>query len=203
MNELQFLPDSVHGLEQPVGLLEACADIGRDDYKRCVVFHSLSKRSNLPGLRSGFVAGDAAILERYFLYRTYHGCAMPAHVQHVSELAWSDETHVVDNRARYREKFTTVTPLYEKDIVLSVKSTSRSQLFHSSQFEGCPAACAEWYDPADSLSVPVLPATVEVFTVGRPALLVKVFRSEIVWVMSPQVMMPTTVFDAIGVLPAS
>jgi N-succinyldiaminopimelate aminotransferase len=95
----------------PVGLLQACAAIGRDDYARCVVFHSLSKRSNLPGLRSGFVAGDAAILERYFLYRTYHGCAMPAHVQHVSQLAWSDEAHVVDNRARYRKKFATVTPL--------------------------------------------------------------------------------------------
>ena len=95
----------------PVGLLQACAAMGRDDYARCVVFHSLSKRSNLPGLRSGFVAGDAAILERYLLYRTYHGCAMPAHVQHLSELAWSDETHVVDNRARYRAKFATVTPL--------------------------------------------------------------------------------------------
>ncbi len=95
----------------PVGLLQACASIGRDDYARCVVFHSLSKRSNLPGLRSGFVAGDAAILDRFFLYRTYHGCAMPAHVQHLSELAWSDETHVVDNRAVYREKFAVVTPL--------------------------------------------------------------------------------------------
>jgi N-succinyldiaminopimelate aminotransferase len=96
---------------RPPGLLQACAELGRDDYGRCVVFHSLSKRSNLPGLRSGFVAGDAAILERYFLYRTYHGCAMPAHVQHVSQLAWSDETHVVDNRALYREKFATVTPM--------------------------------------------------------------------------------------------
>jgi len=97
----------------PVGLLQACASIGRDDYARCVVFHSLSKRSNLPGLRSGFVAGDAAILERFFLYRTYHGCAMPAHVQHLSELAWSDETHVVDNRAVYRQKFAVVTPMLE------------------------------------------------------------------------------------------
>jgi len=95
----------------PPGLLQACAELGRDDYARCIVFHSLSKRSNLPGLRSGFVAGDASILERYFLYRTYHGCAMPTHVQHVSELAWSDETHVLDNRALYREKFATVTPL--------------------------------------------------------------------------------------------
>jgi N-succinyldiaminopimelate aminotransferase len=107
----EIYPDEDH---PPVGLLQACAAIGRDDYARCVVFHSLSKRSNLPGLRSGFVAGDAAILERYFLYRTYHGCAMPAHVQHVSELAWSDEAHVVDNRARYREKFATVTPLLER-----------------------------------------------------------------------------------------
>jgi N-succinyldiaminopimelate aminotransferase len=95
----------------PPGLLQACATIGRDDYARCVAFHSLSKRSNLPGLRSGFVAGDAAILERFLLYRTYHGCAMPAHVQHVSALAWSDETHVVTNRALYRTKFATVTPL--------------------------------------------------------------------------------------------
>ncbi len=89
----------------PAGLLEACAAMGRDDYSRCVVFHSLSKRSNLPGLRSGFVAGDATILQRYLLYRTYHGCAMPAHVQYVSELAWSDEAHVRDNRALYRQKF--------------------------------------------------------------------------------------------------
>ena len=95
----------------PAGLLQACAATGRDDFARCVVFHSLSKRSNLPGLRSGFVAGDAAILERFFLYRTYHGCAMPAHVQHVSELAWADESHVVDNRALYREKFATITPM--------------------------------------------------------------------------------------------
>ncbi len=95
----------------PPGLLQACARMGRDDFARCIVFHSLSKRSNLPGLRSGFVAGDAAILDRYFQYRTYHGCAMPAHVQQVSELAWCDERHVIDNRALYREKFARVTPL--------------------------------------------------------------------------------------------
>jgi N-succinyldiaminopimelate aminotransferase len=100
-----------HDDRPPSGLLEACTALGRDDYARCVVFHSLSKRSNLPGLRSGFVAGDARILERFALYRTYHGCAMPAHVQHVSELAWSDEGHVRDNRALYREKFAAVTPL--------------------------------------------------------------------------------------------
>jgi N-succinyldiaminopimelate aminotransferase len=95
----------------PPGLLEACAAMGRDDYRRCVVFHSLSKRSNLPGLRSGFVAGDATLLERFLLYRTYHGCAMPAHVQHVSTLAWADERHVIENRAVYRRKFAAVTPL--------------------------------------------------------------------------------------------
>jgi N-succinyldiaminopimelate aminotransferase len=97
----------------PPGLLQACAELGRDDFSRCVVFHSLSKRSNMPGLRSGFVAGDGAVLDRFFLYRTYHGCAMPAHVQHVSELAWTDETHVVDNRALYREKFAAITPMLE------------------------------------------------------------------------------------------
>ena len=96
----------------PVGLLQACASIGRDDYSRCVVFHSLSKRSNLPGLRSGFVAGDAAILDRFFLYRTYHGCAMPAHVQHLSELAWSDEDARRSTIARCTgEKFAVVTPM--------------------------------------------------------------------------------------------
>ncbi len=95
----------------PPGLLQACAYMGRDDFARCVVFHSLSKRSNLPGLRSGFVAGDAALLERYLLYRTYHGCALPTHVQHVSELAWADEQHVIDNRTLYRDKFAKVTPM--------------------------------------------------------------------------------------------
>jgi len=104
----------------PSGLLEACAAMGRDDYRRCVVFHSLSKRSNLPGLRSGFVAGDAALLERFLLYRTYHGCAMPTHVQHVSTLAWSDEGHVVANRALYRSKFAAVTPLLAPLLNVSV-----------------------------------------------------------------------------------
>ncbi len=92
----------------PVGLLQACANIGRHDYSRCVVFHSLSKRSNLPGLRSGFVAGDAKIIKQFLLYRTYHGCAMPFHVQKASIAAWSDETHVLKNRRLYREKFSRV-----------------------------------------------------------------------------------------------
>ncbi len=95
----------------PAGLLGACAALGRNDFRRCVVFHSLSKRSNLPGLRSGFVAGDAEVLERYYLYRTYHGCAMPEHVQAASRLAWLDEAHVIANRAAYRAKFDAVTPI--------------------------------------------------------------------------------------------
>jgi N-succinyldiaminopimelate aminotransferase len=89
----------------PLGLLQVCADMGRHDYRNCVVFHSLSKRSNLPGLRSGFVAGDAALLKPYLLYRTYHGSAMPVQHQLASVAAWSEETHVIDNRRQYREKF--------------------------------------------------------------------------------------------------
>jgi len=94
--------------QPPAGLLQAAHQSGRDDYRRCVVFHSLSKRSNLPGLRSGFVAGDGAVLDAYFKYRTYHGCAMPAHVQTASAAAWQDEAHVVANRAAYRRKFEAV-----------------------------------------------------------------------------------------------
>ena len=94
--------------QPPVGLLSACAALGRDDFKRCVVFHSLSKRSNLPGLRSGFVAGDADILEAFLLYRTYHGCALPVQTQLASIAAWNDEIHVQANRQLYREKFDAV-----------------------------------------------------------------------------------------------
>lgn len=101
-----------HG-NPPAGLLQACAAMGRHDYARCVVFHSLSKRSNLPGLRSGFAAGDADVLTRFLRYRTYHGCAMPIHHQLASIAAWGDEAHVQENRQRYREKF---------DQVLSVLS---------------------------------------------------------------------------------
>lgn len=92
----------------PVGLLQACAELGRDDFARCVVFHSLSKRSNLPGLRSGFVGGDATILEKFLLYRTYHGCAMPVPTQLASVAAWQDEGHVIGNRDAYRQKFDAV-----------------------------------------------------------------------------------------------
>ena len=89
----------------PIGLLQACAALGRHDFKNCVVFHSLSKRSNLPGLRSGFVAGDAKILQAYLQYRTYQGCAMPIPHQLASIAAWEDEKHVAHNRALYQEKF--------------------------------------------------------------------------------------------------
>lgn len=92
----------------PVGLLQACESIGRSDYSRCVVFHSLSKRSNLPGLRSGFVAGDAKILQPFLLYRTYHGCAMPIQTQLASIAAWNDEEHVKENRRQYSLKFKAV-----------------------------------------------------------------------------------------------
>ena len=92
----------------PVGLLEVAAKTGNTDFKRCVVFHSLSKRSNSPGLRSGFVAGDAEVLQAFLLYRTYHGCAMSPPVQAASIVAWNDEAHVLDNRNQYRKKFDAV-----------------------------------------------------------------------------------------------
>jgi len=92
----------------PAGLLQAAAELGRDDYRRCVVFHSLSKRSNAPGLRSGFVAGDADIMKNFLRYRTYHGCAMPPATQAASIRAWQDEAHVAANRTLYTEKFDAV-----------------------------------------------------------------------------------------------
>ncbi|HKJ76013.1 MAG TPA: succinyldiaminopimelate transaminase [Gammaproteobacteria bacterium] len=97
----------------PVGLLEAAAAMGREDLRRCVVFNSLSKRSNLPGLRSGFVAGDPEVLERFLLYRTYQGCALPPPTQAASIAAWKDERHVRQNRELYREKFQAVLPILE------------------------------------------------------------------------------------------
>ncbi|MFA6386014.1 MAG: succinyldiaminopimelate transaminase [Candidatus Paceibacterota bacterium] len=89
----------------PPGLLQTAYNMGNTAFKRCVIFHSLSKRSNAPGLRTGFVAGDAEILKHYFQYRTYHGCAMPLPTQHASIQAWQDEHHVIENRHLYREKF--------------------------------------------------------------------------------------------------
>ncbi|WP_300649227.1 succinyldiaminopimelate transaminase [Hydrogenophaga sp.] len=97
--------------EPPLGGLEAAQALGRTDFRNLVSFTSLSKRSNVPGLRSGFVAGDAALIKPFLLYRTYHGGAMSPVVQAASKAAWDDEAHVVDNRRQYREKFAQVTPL--------------------------------------------------------------------------------------------
>ncbi len=97
--------------EPPLGGLEAAAKLGRSDYRNLIAFTSLSKRSNVPGLRSGFVAGDAALIKAFLLYRTYHGSAMGPAVQGASIAAWNDEQHVTENRALYRKKFAQVTPL--------------------------------------------------------------------------------------------
>ena len=97
--------------EPPLGGLEAAAKLGRQDFRRLIAFTSLSKRSNVPGLRSGFVAGDAALIKAFLLYRTYQGGAMSPPVQAASIAAWGDEAHVADNRALYRAKFDAVTPL--------------------------------------------------------------------------------------------
>ncbi len=99
--------------EPPLGGLEAAHRLGRADFRRLIALTSLSKRSNVPGLRSGFVAGDAAIIKSFLLYRTYHGSAMSGTVAAASIAAWGDELHVVDNRAQYRAKFAAVTPLLE------------------------------------------------------------------------------------------
>jgi N-succinyldiaminopimelate aminotransferase len=94
--------------QPPPGLLQAAAQMGNTAWKRCVVFHSLSKRSNAPGMRSGFVAGDAEVLKQFLLFRTYHGCAMPPPFQAASVAAWADEAHVQENRRLYRQKFAAV-----------------------------------------------------------------------------------------------
>jgi N-succinyldiaminopimelate aminotransferase len=103
----------------PLGGMEAAARLGRADFKNLVSFTSLSKRSNVPGMRSGFVAGDAALLKHFLLYRTYHGSAMSLAVQQASIAAWGDERHVAENRELYRQKFDEVTPMLSA--VLDVK----------------------------------------------------------------------------------
>jgi N-succinyldiaminopimelate aminotransferase len=103
----------------PLGALQAAHRLGRD-FTRLVIFSSLSKRSNVPGMRSGFVAGDAKILEKFLLYRTYHGCAMNPAVQAASIAAWNDEAHVIENRRLYDEKFKTVTPIIKNALEVDV-----------------------------------------------------------------------------------
>jgi N-succinyldiaminopimelate aminotransferase len=98
----------------PCGLLQAAYRAANTSFERCVAFHSLSKRSSVPGLRSGFVTGDPQFLQKYRLYRTYHGCAVPEITQLASVPAWQDEAHVVANRRLYREKFARVTPILEQ-----------------------------------------------------------------------------------------
>ncbi|MGE3667561.1 MAG: succinyldiaminopimelate transaminase [Steroidobacteraceae bacterium] len=97
--------------QPPASLLEAARATGRSRHERCIVFHSLSKRSSVPGLRSGFVAGDPRLIEAFLRYRTYHGCAMPLPTQHASIVAWNDDAHAAANRALYREKFARVVPM--------------------------------------------------------------------------------------------
>ena len=104
----------------PLGALQAAQRLGRSDYKNVVVFSSLSKRSNVPGMRSGFVAGDATIIEKFMLYRTYHGCAMNPAIQAASVAAWNDEAHVAENRRLYAEKFTRVTELLQPVLPVSL-----------------------------------------------------------------------------------
>jgi N-succinyldiaminopimelate aminotransferase len=101
-------------------LLRAAAENGNPEFRRCMVFHSLSKRSSLPGLRSGLVAGEAALIERFLLYRTYHGCAMPLPIQLASIAAWSDDEHVSANRRLYQHKFRQVVPILEPVLPLAL-----------------------------------------------------------------------------------
>ncbi|MDE2615793.1 MAG: succinyldiaminopimelate transaminase [Burkholderiales bacterium] len=97
--------------EPPLGGLEAAARLGRKDFRNLIALTSLSKRSNVPGMRSGFVAGDVNVMKAFLLYRTYHGSAMSHVVQAASIAAWNDETHVIENRNLYRQKFAQVTPM--------------------------------------------------------------------------------------------
>lgn len=110
--------------EAPLGGLEAAARLGRSDFRRLIALTSLSKRSNVPGLRSGFVAGDASLLKAFLLYRTYHGSAMSPAVQRASVAAWNDEEHVVANRELYRRKFAQVTPMLAEAMEVALPDAS-------------------------------------------------------------------------------
>lgn len=110
--------------EAPLSGLEAAAKLGRQDFRNLIAFTSLSKRSNVPGMRSGFVAGDAALIKKFLLYRTYHGSAMNPMVQAASIAAWNDEAHVVANREEYRAKFARVTPLLAQVLDVALPDAS-------------------------------------------------------------------------------
>ena len=137
-SEIYFRDDDKGG--PPLGGLEAAAKLGRRDFKNLISFTSLSKRSNVPGLRSGFVAGDAAIIKQFLLYRTYHGSAMGPVVQSASAAAWADEAHVVDNRDLYRQKFAQVTPVLAS--VLDVALPDAGFYLWASVPTGKPASSA-------------------------------------------------------------
>jgi N-succinyldiaminopimelate aminotransferase len=104
----------------PLGLLEVCQSLGRNDFARCLVFNSLSKRSNLAGMRSGFVAGCDKLIAAFLKYRTYHGSAMPLHHQSASVIAWSDEAHVQVNRQLYREKMDRIVPMLQSSLGVEI-----------------------------------------------------------------------------------
>ncbi len=108
----------------PLGALEVAKLLGRDNFERLIVFSSLSKRSNIPGMRTGFVAGDAALIKPYLLYRTYHGCAMSGPIQQASIAAWNDEEHVRESRQLYKEKFAAAVPLMSKTLGISMPDAS-------------------------------------------------------------------------------
>jgi N-succinyldiaminopimelate aminotransferase len=110
--------------EPPLGSLEAASQLGRSDFKNLIALTSLSKRSNVPGMRSGFVAGDAALIKQFLLYRTYHGSAMSQTIQQASIAAWNDEAHVVANRDKYRRKFAQVTPVLAKALDVKLPDAS-------------------------------------------------------------------------------
>jgi N-succinyldiaminopimelate aminotransferase len=112
------------GDAKPLGALQAAQQLGRGDYKNLVVFSSLSKRSNVPGMRSGFVAGDAKILEKFTLYRTYHGCAMNPAIQTATIAAWNDEAHVAENRRLYTEKFEQVVAILKPALPVALPDAS-------------------------------------------------------------------------------
>jgi N-succinyldiaminopimelate aminotransferase len=132
-SEIYFRDEPPNG--PPIGSLEAAKALGRDDFRNLVAFTSLSKRSNVPGLRSGFVAGDARWIKPFLLYRTYHGSAMSGMVQRASIAAWGDEAHVAANRDLYRAKFAEVTPMLAE--VLDVKLPDAGFYL----WAGVPAAC--------------------------------------------------------------
>jgi N-succinyldiaminopimelate aminotransferase len=111
-------------LNPPPGLLSAALAAGHSNFERCVVFHSLSKRSSVPGLRSGFVAGDPKVMKPFLLYRTYHGCAMPVHTQLASIPLWNDDAHVIENRSLYRQKFAAVLPILRDALAIDPPDAS-------------------------------------------------------------------------------